>query len=387
MIDFELTEDQRKTKSEASEFARNIILPRAAVIEQTDESPVDIWEAMGREPYFYTSMCVPTEYGGHPRSLLEQVLIIDEITAVGKSPVSTILWQIAGLGTVTIVNNASEVLKKKYLPIVSRGEKMGSYALTEPGTGSDAAAIRCRARKVEGGYIINGRKRFISFASEAAYLILFALTDSLPDQRHISAFIFPTDTAGYRVVERIEALGLRGHHDEELEFKDCWIPEGNLIGEEGQGLKYALQSLDVTRTTLNSGFIGLAAACLDEAVEQSRARKTFGKELFYRQSLSFPLAEIAAKIDAARLMNYRAAWLHDRGQKHTVETAKAKLLATQVMLEAANMAVEVYGGFGCTKKSTVERFYRDAKIWSFAQGSPQMMDYIISRELFGKYNM
>ena len=264
---------------------------------------------------------------------------------------------------------------------------MGSYALTEPGTGSDAAAISCRARKVEGGYLINGRKRYISFASESAYLILFALTDSAPDQQRISSFVFPTDTPGYRVVEKVECLGLRGHHDEELEFKDCWIPEGNLIGDEGRGLNYALQSLDVTRTTLNAGFIGLAAACLDEAVQQARVRKTFGKELFHRQAVSFPLAEIAAKIDAARLMNYQAAWMHDRGQKHTIETAKAKVLATQVMLEAANMAIEAYGGFGCTKKSPVERLYRDAKIWSFAQGSPQIMDYIISRELFGKYEM
>jgi alkylation response protein AidB-like acyl-CoA dehydrogenase len=288
---------------------------------------------------------------------------------------------------VTIVNNASSELKSRYLPIVARGDKMGAYGLTEPGTGSDAAGIQCLAQRSGGEYIINGRKRYISFAHLSAYLILFARTSIESDKNEISAFIFPTDTPGYRVLERVTCIGLRGHQEEYLEFKDCRIPAVNLIGEEGKGLSYALRSLDVTRTMLNAGFIGLARACLDEAVRYAGARKTFGKELFHRQALSFPLAEIAAKIDAARLMNYRAAWLHDRGARHSVETAKAKLLSTQVMLEAANMAVEVYGGFGCTSRNIVERLYRDARIWSFAQGSAQIMDYIITRDLFGKYEM
>jgi alkylation response protein AidB-like acyl-CoA dehydrogenase len=387
MISFQLTEQQEKIKAEASEFASRFVLPRAEEIDRLDEAPVDIWKAMSQKPYQYTGMHIPREYGGNPRPLLDQVIIIEEITAVGKSPVSTVLMQITGLGTVTIVNNASEELKKNYLSIIARGDKMGSYGLTEPGTGSDAAGIKCQAKKVNGEYIINGQKRYTSFAHQSAYIILFATTGSGSNDRGISAFILPTDTPGYRVVERRECLGLRGHREEELEFVDCRIPEVNLIGEEGKGLSYALRSLDQTRTTLNAGFIGLARVCLEEAIKYAKVRKTFGKELFHRQALSFPLAEIAAKIDAARLMNYQAAWLHDQGKKHTVETAKAKLLATQVMLDAANMAIEVYGGFGCITGTAVERFYRDARIWAFAQGSPQIMDYIISRELFGKYSM
>jgi alkylation response protein AidB-like acyl-CoA dehydrogenase len=352
-----------------------------------DQAPVDIWSAMAKAPYKYTGMHIPEEYGGFPRPLLDQVMIIEEVTAAGKSPVCTILLQITGLGTITVINNASQELKKKYLPIVARGDKMASYGLTEPGTGSDAAGIQCRARREKGGYVVNGRKRFTSFAHQSAYTILFVLTDSDKKDGEISALLFPSDTPGYRVIERVPCLGLRGHQEEESEFKDCWVPEENLIGEEGKGLSYALRSLDQTRVTLNAGFIGLARACLDEAVKYAKVRKTFGKELFHRQALSFPLAEIAARIDAARLMNYQAAWLHDQGKRHTIETAKAKLLATQVMLEAANMAIEVHGGFGCTSKEIVERYYRDAKIWSFAQGSPQIMDYIISRDLFGKYEM
>ncbi len=387
MIGFQLTEQQQALQAEAADFASSYIFPRADEIDRRDEAPVDIWKAMSQKPFQYTGMNIPREYGGNPRPLLDQVVIIEEITAVGKSPVSTVLMQITGLGTVTVVNNASEELKKKYLAVVARGEKMASYGLTEPGTGSDAAGIKCQARKVNGEYIINGRKRYISFAHQSAYIILFAVTESKDGSRGISAFILPSDTAGYRILERRECLGLRGHREEELEFIDCRIPESNLIGEEGKGLSYALRSLDHTRTTLNAGFIGLARVCLEEAVKYAKVRKTFGKELFHRQALSFPLADIAAKIDAARLMNYQAAWLHDQGKRHTLETAKAKLLATQVMLDAANMAIEVYGGFGCITGTAVERFYRDARIWAFAQGSPQIMDYIISRDLFGKYSM
>ena len=386
MISFQLNEHQEKIKAEAAEFARAVIEPRAEYFDRQDEAPVEVWTAMSREPYRYTGMHIPPQYGGSPRPLLDQVIIIEEITAVGKSPVSTILMQITGLGTVTVVNNASEELKKKYLPIVAGGAKMASFGLTEPGTGSDAAGILTTARKVDGEYVINGRKRYTSFAHQSAYIILFVRTES-GGTGGISAILVPTDTPGYRIVERVPCLGLRGHQEEELEFVDCRVPAANLIGEESRGLSYALRSLDVTRTTLNAGFIGLARACLEEAVSYARVRKTFGKELFHRQALSFPLAEIAAKIDAARWMNFHAAWLHDQGKKHTVETAKAKLLSTQAMLEAANMAVEVYGGFGCTQRHIVERYYRDAKIWSFAQGSPEIMDYIIARDLFGKYEM
>jgi alkylation response protein AidB-like acyl-CoA dehydrogenase len=387
MIGFELDAHQKEIQAEAAGFAARFIAPRAEEIDRADESPVNVWEAMAKPPYRYCGMHIPPEYGGAPRSLLDQVIIIEEMTAVGKSPVCTILMEVTGLGTVTIVNSASEQLKQKYLPVIARGEKMGAYGLTEPGTGSDAAGIRTTAQKTSRGYLINGRKRYISFAHESSHIILFASTDLSKGSKGISAFIFPTDTPGYRIVERVPCLGLRGHQDEELEFKDCLIPTENLIGEEGQGLSYALKSLDNTRTTLNSGFIGLARACLNEAVDYARVRKTFGQELYRRQTFSFPLAELAAKIDAARLLNWRAACLHDQGCKHTVDTAKAKVLATQVMLEAANLAVEVHGGFGCTARHIVERFYRDARIWAFAQGTPQMMDFLISRDLFGKYEM
>ncbi len=342
---------------------------------------------MAKEPYQYLGMRIPKEYGGYPRSLLDTVIIIEELTAVGGSSVCTAFLEAIGLGTTSVISSASEELRRRYLPPIAKGESLCCFALTEPGTGSDASQISCRARRHGDEYIINGRKRYTSFAHQSSYILLFAVTDPTKGHRGISAFVFPTDTPGYRILERIKCLGLRGHQDEELEFKDCRIPKENLIGEEGKGLIYGFATLDETRTTLTSGFIGLARACLSEAVNYAKGRTTFGKPLFHRQAISMPLAEIAAQIDAARLANFRGAWLHDQGKRHTIETAKVKLLASKVMLDAANMAIEVYGGFGCTERHPVERLYRDARIWSFAQGTHHIMKFIISRDLFGEYSM
>jgi len=387
VISFELTQEQERIKAETTEFAKTVIAPRAEEIDREDTFPMDVWAKMAEEPYRYPGMHIPKEYEGWPRPLLDKVIIIEELTFVGKSPVCAVIMEIIGLGTATIVNSNSEELKRKYLPPIARGESLGCFALTEPGTGSDPSGIHCYARREGDEYIINGRKRYISYAHQSSCVTLFATTDPTKGYRGISAFLVPTDTPGFRILERVQCIGLRGHQDEELEFKDCRIPKENLIGEEGKGFSYGLATLDETRTTLNAGYVGLARACLDEAVQYAKGRATFSKPLFHRQAISFPLAEIAAEIDAARLVNYQAAWLHDHGKIHTVETAKAKVLATQVMLKAANMAIEVHGGFGCTKRHVVERFYRDARIWSFAQGTPQIMRFIISRDLFGKYSM
>jgi len=387
MISFELTEHQRKLCAQAAEFAQREILPRATEIDKNDDGVKAVWQAMSREPYRYTGMHIPPEYGGTELKLLDDIILTEEIAAVGKSPVCSVLFEIAGLGTLAIVNHSTEELKKRYLPTIATGEKMCCYGLTEPGMGSDGAGIQCRAEQIKDGYIINGRKRYISFAHESSYIVLFATTDPSKGSRGISAFVFPTDTPGFKVTARVPCMGLRGHQDEELLFTDCFIPVENLIGKEGRGLSYALKTLDATRTTLTAAFLGAARACLEEAVKYAKSRKTFGKELFHRQALSFPLAELAARIDAARLLNYQAAWLHDQGKKNTVETAKAKALATEIMLDAASITMEIHGGWGCAQGHIVERMYRDARIWSFAQGTHQMMKFIISRDLFGDYQM
>jgi alkylation response protein AidB-like acyl-CoA dehydrogenase len=301
---------------------------------------------------------------------------------VGQSAICAALIEMAGLGTTALLSGGSEAQKAKYLPPVVRGEGFACFALTEPGAGSDAAAIESRAERVEDGYVLNGRKRYASFAHLAEYTIVFAKTDPTKGARGISAFVVPRGTPGFKVMERIPCIGMRGHQDEEISLENCRLPRENLIGEEGKGLRYALGTLDETRTTLTCGFIGLARAAFEEAVKFAKARKTFGQSIAGYQAIGFPLADLAAEIEAARLLAYKAAWLADRGVRHTAETAAAKAFASQLLIKATNLAVEVHGGFGGTRRFPVERMLRDARIWVFAQGAPNIMRLIVARELF-----
>jgi len=268
------------------------------------------------------------------------------------------------------------------LPPIARGEGLVSFCLTEPGIGSDAAALRTRAELVGDEYVLNGRKRYASFAHLAGFNVVFAKTDPEKGARGVSAFVVPSGTPGFTVVERIPCLGMRGHQDEEITIENCRIPRENLIGEEGKGLRYALGSLDDSRITLTSGYIGLARAAMEEAVRFARARRAFGKEIAEFQAVSFPLTDVAIEIEAARLLTHKAAWLADNKVMHTAETAAAKAFTSQLLIKATNLAVEVHGGFGCTQRFSVERMFRDARIWVFAQGAPNIQRLIAMRALF-----
>jgi len=384
-ISFDLTVEQEEIKKQAYEFACKEIAPLAAEIDEKDDSVLvlSIRDKMAQPPYRYTGIWIPKEYQGNPRNLLENCIITEELAAGGLSGIGVFIIELLGVGIVMpLLIGGNEEQKRKYLPLIARGEAFGSFGVTEPGIGSDAAALRTRAVLQNNEYVLNGRKRYESLAHVADFNVIFAKTDPEKGARGISAFIVPKGTPGFRVVERVPCIGLRGHQDEEVELKDCRIPKGNLIGEEGKGLKYALSTLDRTRTSLTGGFIGLARAALEEAVKFARARKAFGQPIADFQAISFPLTEIAIGIEAARLLNYKAAWLSDKGERHTVETATAKAFASELLLKATNVAVDVHGGFGGTKRFPIERILRDARIWVFAQGAPNIMKLIVMRDLF-----
>lgn len=386
MISFELTPEQEEIRDQAREFAQKEIVPIAAELDEKDDSRLvlPIWAKMAQPPYRYTGLFIPKEYEGSPRGILNTCIIIEELAAIGQSAICAALIETAGLGPSAVVIGGSEEQKKKYLPPISRGKGFAAFALTEPGTGSDAAAIKTRAEIVGDEYVLNGRKRYASFAHVAEYTVVFAKTDPTQGARGISAFIVPKGTPGFAVVERVPCIGMRGHQDEEVLIENCHIPRENLIGEEGRGLRYALGTLDETRTTLTSGFIGLARAALEEAVKFARARKAFGQPISEFQAISFPLTDVAIEIEAVRLLNYKAAWMADKGMRHTVETAAAKAFASQLLIKATNLAVDVHGGFGCTKRFTVERMVRDGRIWVFAQGAPNVQRLIVMRDLFSR---
>ena len=230
--------------------------------------------------------------------------------------------------------------------------------------------------------MLNGRKRYVSFAHVAEWSVVFAKTDPTKGARGISAFVVEKGTPGFTVTERIPVLGCRGHQDEEVLLHNCEIPKENLLGEEGQGFRVALGSLDDTRTSLAAGFVGMARAALEESVKYAQARRAFGQYIGEFEVVSFPLAEVAIEIEAARFLTHKAATLADKGLRHTVETAAAKEFASRLILKATNLAVEVHGGFGCTKRHPIERMYRDARTWVFAQGAPTVQKLIVARNLF-----
>ena len=384
-ISFELTIEQEETKRQAYEFACQEIAPLAAEIDEKDDSALvlSIHKKMAQPPYRYTGIWIPEEYQGNPRSLLENCIITEELAAGGLSGIGVVIVEVLGVGLVMpILIGGSEEQKSKYLPLIARGEAFGSFGLTEPGIGSDAAALRTRAVLQNNEYVLNGRKRYQSFAHVADFNVIFAKTDPEKGAKGVSAFIVPKGTPGFNVIEKVPCMGLRGHQDEEVELRDCRIPKENLIGEEGKGLRYALGTLDKTRTSLTGGFIGLARAALEEAVKFARARKVFGQPISEFQGIGFPLTEVAIGIEAARLLTYKAAWLSDKGERHTAETAAAKAFTSELLLKATNVAMDVHGGFGGTKRFPIERILRDARIWVFAQGAPNIMKIIVMRDLF-----
>jgi len=385
-VSFDLTPEQEEVREQAREFARKEIAPIAAEVDEKDDTRMllSLWRKAAQPPYRYSGMFIPREYDGYPRSLLDACIINEELAAEGKSTIGAILVEVAGLGPMPVTLGGSEEQKRRYLPIIARGEGLPCFALTEPGIGSDAAGLETRAELVGEEYILKGRKRYASFAHLAEFIVVYAKTDPSKGARGISAFIVPKGTPGFVVKERVPCIGMRGHQDEEVLIDNCRIPKGNLIGEEGKGLRYGLGSLDKTRTSLTAGYIGLARAALEEGVKFARARKAFGQPISEFQAISFPLTEVAIEIEAARLLTYKAACLADKGVRHTVETAAAKAFASQLLLKATNVAVDVHGGFGCTKRFAVERWFRDARIWVFAQGSPEVQKEIVARSLFAE---
>lgn len=371
---FELTPEQKQWQKLAREFAEKELAPIAAEVDEKDEFPKGLLKKMAQPPYEFLAAPIPKKYGGKEIGIVNTCLIIEELAA--KLPVVVVLMELSHVGS-TVLGYASEELRAKYLPKVARGDGAWAFGLTEPGVGSDLANLKTTAELVNNEWVINGRKHYMSMAHMAVGCLIMARTPN-----GVSAFLVDPSNPGFKVVERVPCMGLRGHQDEGVELTNCRVPKGNLIGEEGKGLKVALATLNESRTTLCSGFIGLARSAYEASVKYAKARQSMGKPLAEHQAIRFPLAEIAGEIEAARLLTLKAAWLIDNHKPHRAETSMAKAFASDVLLKAANLGVQVHGGFGCTKRYPVERYYRDARIWVFAQGAPEVQKEIVAREIF-----
>jgi alkylation response protein AidB-like acyl-CoA dehydrogenase len=372
-IGFNLSREQEELQKLAKEFAEKELAPVAAEIDETDVFPRELLRKMGSPPYDFLSIPIPKQYGGKGLGVLATCLVNEVLAAVCAT--SVVLMEMSHLAP-TFLAHASEEDRDRYLPKIARGEGVGAFAQTEPGAGSDPKSLNTKAVLDGDEWVINGRKRYVSFGHEAIHLVVMART-----VKGVSAFLVDGKTKGINIVERVSCIGLRGHQDEEIEFRNCRIPKQRLLGIEGKGLHISLGTLTETRTTLCAGFVGLATGALNAAIKYAKVRESFGKPIAEHQAIRFSLSEMATGIEAARLLTYKAAWLIDNGQTSRKATSMAKVLASDVVLKATNLGVHVHGGFGCTKRFPVERFFRDARIWVFAQGSPEIQKEIVAREI------
>ncbi len=374
MIDFELTTDMRMLRDLAHEFAEKEVKPVAEHYDETGEFPWPIIEKA--IDYGLFSPNVPEEYGGPGMSLLEEVILAEELG-----------WACTGIGTALGVNSlaatpiilyGNEAQKQKYLTRLAEGG-LAAYALTEPDAGSDVAAIRSTAEKKGDVYILNGTKMWISNATVADFFVVFARTDQ---DRYggISAFIVEKEW-GVKVGNPIPKMGQKASPAAEVVLENVEVPAENLLGPEGMGFLIAMQVFDSSRVVVSASAVGLARRAFEEALAYAKERMAFGKPILHHQAIGFKLADMSMKIDAARLLVWKAAWLREKGKRNSLEAAHAKAFAADTAMWVATEAVQIFGGYGYSKEYPVEKLMRDAKLFQIYEGTSEIQRYIIAREL------
>ncbi len=376
-MDFSLSAEQEMIKKTIRELVESEIAPKASEYDEKREFPWDNMRKLGELGVL--GMHVPKDLGGSELDPISQVLVMEE---VGRGCASTaISLEAHTTSTYVLARFGSEDQKKRFLPSLARGKRLGAIAVTEPVAGSDVAGIQTSARREGDHYVLNGTKAFITNAQVADVYIVFAKTDKERGAKGISAFIVEKGTPGFDFGKREVMLGFRAAYIGELVFNDCQVPRENLIGEEGAGFRIALQTFDVAKIAFAALSVGVAQAALDEAVEYAKQRVAFGQPIANLEAIQFMLADMAKEVELARLMVYKAAWLRQAGQPFSKEAALAKLSAAEVAMHVATRAVQIHGGYGYTSDFPVERFLRDAKGTEIGLGTSEIQRLIIAREL------
>jgi len=383
MISFELTEEQHALRDMVAKFVRNEIMPIAAECDRSGEFPLEV--AQKAHELGLVNISIPEEFGGSDLGMLEACLVTEEL-AYGCAGIATSLL-VNQLALTPLLLYGSLEQKEKFLkPICSSKEvKFASFALTEPGAGSDAAMIKTKAEREErgGGYVLNGRKTFITSGDIATIFVVFASTDPAQGHKGISAFIVPKES-GVEIGKKEDKMGIRASHTVELIFEDLRVPRDNLLGVEGAGFYQAMGTLDLTRAIAAALACGLAQRALDESLHYASERVQFGKPLLHHQLIQGKLADMSMEIDAARLLMWRAAWLADQGKTLALESSQAKAFAADTAMKAAIQAVQIFGGYGFMKDYPVEKLMRDAKIVQIYEGTSEIQRLVIAAELAKK---
>jgi alkylation response protein AidB-like acyl-CoA dehydrogenase len=375
---FALSDEHVMLRDTVREIADDKIAPHAAEVDARAEFPHAAYDALRAADLHAPH--IPEEYGGAGADALATCIVIEEVARVCAS--TSLIPAVNKLGTMPLLLSASEDLLKRYLPAVASGEAMFSYALSEPGAGSDAVAMSTTARRDGDAYVLNGAKRWITNAGVSEYYTVMAVTDPEAGANGISAFVVEKSDEGFSFGAPEKKLGIKGSPTRELYFDDCRIPADRLVGAEGSGFKTALRTLDHTRVTIAAQAVGIAAGALAYATAYAKERKQFGKAISEFQGIQFMLADMAMKVETARQMTYVAAAKSERGDKDlTFFGAAAKCYASDIAMEVTTDAVQVLGGYGYVKDYPVERMMRDAKITQIYEGTNQVQRLVIARQL------
>lgn len=378
-LDFELTPEQKAVRELAREFAQNEIDP---VVEETDEAqrfPVEVFKKAGELGFL--GVLVPEEYGGAGLGYVEYFLIINEISQVDPS-VGLSVAAHNSLCTNHILKFGSEQQRRRWLPDLASGLKLGAWSLTEPDAGSDAAGTRTRAERHDGGWLLNGSKTFITHASVGDICVVLAVTDPEGPQHHnISAFVLERGMEGFRSGKKENKLGSRASDTAEVIMENCLVPESHLLGPEGDGFIQALTILDGGRISIAALGVGTASGALNAAVAYSKERQQFGRPIAKFQAIQFHLAEMATRCAAAETLTLAAAAAMDRGERVTRIASEAKLLAGEAAVFCAERGVQIHGGYGYIKDYRAEKYYRDCKICTIGEGTSEIQRLVIARQL------
>ncbi len=377
-MDFTLDDEQKMMRQVAAEIADEQLAPKAEEMEESREIPADLLKFLAEQGYF--GMFLPEQYGGAELDYVTYALTVEEFSRGSPAVALVVSVQNALIGK-PILTYGTDGQKEKYLAKVAAGELVGAFALTEEEAGSDAANVQLRAEKKDGCYVLSGHKLYVTNAGLAGLFLVVASTDPEAGGKGLSCFLIERDTPGFTIGERFDGMGMRALDVRRLELENCEVNADALLGKEGEGLKIALASLDGSRIGVAGQAVGIAQQVFNEAKRYAGEREQFGRPIISFQGIQFYLVEMATRTDAARLLTLRAAALADAGERFSAEGAMAKLYASETANFAANLGVQIHGGYGYMKDYVVERFFRDARVTEIYEGTSEIQKLVIAGNL------
>jgi alkylation response protein AidB-like acyl-CoA dehydrogenase len=377
-MDFELSDEQKLVRQTARDFAEREVAPVIAHYDEAEEFPHDVIRKLGALGFL--GVLIPAEYGGAGLDYVAYVQIVEELSRIDGS-VGITMWAHNSLCANHIYSYGSEGQREKYLPPLCRGEVLGAWGLTEPGSGSDAAAMKTTAVEEADAWVITGTKAFITNASVAGTAVVMARTDPAAGSRGISAFVLERGMPGFRTGQRYKKLGLHASDTAELVLESVRVPRANLLGEPNRGFQNTKQVLEGGRIAMAAMAVGLAQGALDQAVAYAKERHAFGRPIGQLQAIQAMLADLATEVEAARLLTLRAAYGKDRGRPVMLEASMAKVFASEVGMKCATRALQIHGGYGYTREFPIERFFRDVKLCEIGEGTSEVQRMVIARHL------